>query len=345
MSKNKKFYIIFILFLLMFYLTFFSIIMANYSKIIIKVLQSEKIFSKKKSVSQKNNNTYIQNDFGEFVLEEYAKSGLNQAHNADILGFVNKYEEIKKLAQLQGYNFLLLGCDEINDHPEKKHYMSMNKARHADSIILMKLTFDGKIISMSLPRDTLFESLYGIDKLSHIYYKQGNGSIIRNIENLLKININGYVIINNFKAFKQLYNILGHLTIDKYLDADKALFWLRNRQFKFGDIERCKRQQVFMQKSIKQFWKLCRYGNPFFSNLIWQISCPFVQTNIKKEDYRLYMDILKKNKFQADKDYYSFILPGYFSEYKDKMLTKNLLSCWIIDQIELEYVKKIFKNF
>lgn len=272
------------------------------------------------------------------VNEELLDLSTDRAYTSKALGFVDKLKFVNGSEWGEGINILVVGSD-------KRNFLE-SKSR-ADVIILLRLTKSGKLLSLSIPRDTLIKIdsgyYYGeYDKIGHSLYWGGLDNLKKNIEVLVGSPISKVVIVDNFKSFEAFLSIIGGLNIDKKLDGKLGLQWIRNRHFKFGDIERCKRQQLFLEKAIDKLWKLTRGGNYFYSTILYESLRRIIQTDIDKNDFLNILYTLKTNDFDPKNDFYNGVLPGIFSTFDSKLLGRNSLACWLADDKSIEKIQFLF---
>ena len=153
--------------------------------------------------------------------------------------FINSIYNINSSEWCDGINILLIGSDKKNFNHEKAR---------SDVIILLRIINNGKILSISIPRDTLIKITDGKwagydDKIGHSLYWGGIDNLKKNVEKLIGSPIYRIAIVDNFKNFEAFLAVMGGIKIDKKLIGKIGIRWIRNRNFKDGDIERCKRQQ------------------------------------------------------------------------------------------------------
>jgi LCP family protein required for cell wall assembly len=139
----------------------------------------------------------------------------------------------------------------------------------------------GKLAFMSIPRDTYVTNPYCIGhKLNAIYRGTNIEPLVNQIEDLLDVNIDYYLVVNN-KIVREVVDILGGVEIDvpfrmqytdptqnlyidlqpglQVLDGDKAEQFIRFRHnnnmtvgYASGDIGRTEAQQDFVKAFIKE---------------------------------------------------------------------------------------------
>ena len=77
---------------------------------------------------------------------EYLQYDQNKAHSPRELNYQDDFSRLQTVDWSEGINILLTGSDKNDFH--------VNRSR-ADVIIILRITKDGKILSISIPRDTL----------------------------------------------------------------------------------------------------------------------------------------------------------------------------------------------
>lgn len=158
---------------------------------------------------------------------------------------------------------LIIGVDQRAGEPSR-----------ADTMMLAIINTDNPELQLlSIPRDTrTIIPGRGYDKLNHAQAYGGPSLLMEAINDMLDIEIDGYVQLN-FNSFKEIIDILGgveyNVEIRMYnadeninlqpgkqvLDGDKALQYVRYRN-STGDIGRVERQQKFIKELIDQKLKL-----------------------------------------------------------------------------------------
>ncbi|HPO49141.1 MAG TPA: LCP family protein [Spirochaetota bacterium] len=272
------------------------------------------------------------------VSEESVNLSSNKAYTAKSLGFVDKYPFVNGSEWGEGINILVVGSDKRNFFESKSR---------ADVIILLRIIKSGKILSLSIPRDTLINVKDGFyageyDKIGHSLYWGGLNSLKENVESLVGSPVNKVIIVDNFKSFEAFLSIIGGLNIDKNLNGKLGIQWIRNRHFKLGDIERCKRQQLFLEKAISKIWKITRGGNYFYSVMLYEALKRIIQTDIDKKDFINILYTLKTNGFEPKTDFYNSVLPGIFSTYDSKLMGGKSLACWVANEGAVEKFRFLF---
>jgi len=278
-----------------------------------------------KKITMNNNESYV------------IKPGKFDHKTAKELGYKNYLYEINGTEWGDGINILLVGSD-------KKSYFD-RKAR-SDVIIILRINNKGKIMSISIPRDTLITIKEGRwlgcqDKIGHSLYWEGLERLKKNVEDIINSPIYKAAVIDNFYNFELFLEIIGNVDINEFKN-DNSISWIRNRDFKDGDIERCKRQQVFLKKSCIKLWDITKKGNFFYSNLIYDVLSRIVMTDLTKDEFRKILHLLKANKFNPEKDFYTGVMPGAFGKYDSIILKRKDLDCWVLDKSVLNKIQFLF---
>ena len=169
------------------------------------------------------------------------------------------------------FRVLVLGVDS-------KDY-KINKLVRSDTIMLVDLNSKtGEINIISIPRDTRtkIQGRKYQEKINHSFAYGGADLTLETVSELLKIQINNYIVVD-YNAVSQYIDLIGGvdlfvpmdmkysdpfddppLLIDlkegqQNLDGDKALQYLRFRKgYKNADLGRIEAQQIFLKSMIKQ---------------------------------------------------------------------------------------------
>lgn len=258
-------------------------------------------------------------------------------YDSEKLGYKNYLYEINGTEWGDGINIMLIGSDKRSYHDKKAR---------ADVIIVLRINSLGKILSISIPRDTLVELNDGIykgekDKIGHSYYWEGLDGLKKSIETILNSPIYKTIIIDNFRTLEVFLEIVGDININHF-NSQKGIVWLRNRNFKEGDIERCKRQQLFLKKAVEKLWSMTFNGNYLYSSFLFDAIKKTIYTDITVDDLYKIIYLLKENNFNPNTDFFISILPGYFGKYDSKLLLRKNLDCWIADEVVLKRIQFLF---
>ena len=175
----------------------------------------------------------------------------------------------------EGTNILLLGIDRRRGHGRGR----------SDMIVLLRIAPELGMLTLSIPRDVKVPMRPGRpfgyqDKIAHMYVYGGVERTKKTVENLLDINIDHYVVVENFSNFKRLLSLIRGVDIDKHLEGQIGLKWVRNRGFGRGDMERAMRFQIFLRAAINKAWNLTDGGNQRLVNILIRTSLLFVDTDL-----------------------------------------------------------------
>jgi LCP family protein required for cell wall assembly len=164
-------------------------------------------------------------------------------------------------------NVLLLGIDARQGETMAR----------SDSMILASYDPKTKQVSLlSIPRDTRVAIPgHGMDKINSASVYGGPDLSMKVVSNLLGVPVK-YYVLTNFSGFKDIVNALGGVTLDveqnmyhedetdggvyqislskgvQRLNGDKALQYVRYRNYELGDIDRTKHQQKFLMALGKE---------------------------------------------------------------------------------------------
>ncbi len=147
----------------------------------------------------------------------------------------------------------------------------------ADTIMLCSVDTEKNIMSiLSIPRDTRVNIPgHGWEKLNSSTVFGGPGLAMKLVSDLLGHRVNNYVMVD-YDGFKAIVDALGGVTVDvkkemyhhdpdyggKYtidikpgvqrLNGEKALQYVRYRDYALGDIDRAEQQQKFLSALIRE---------------------------------------------------------------------------------------------
>ena len=158
-------------------------------------------------------------------------------------------------------NFLLMGTDAREGE----------KVARTDTMILVSVDKETNRISMlSIPRDTRVNIPgRGMDKINAAYVYGGPKLASKTVSNLLGVPIDYYVVAR-FEGFKDIVDALGGVDFEvqqnmyypaesinlkkgqQLLDGDKALQFVRYRNYPNGDIQRAEQQQRFLKALVEE---------------------------------------------------------------------------------------------
>ncbi|HOV80710.1 MAG TPA: LCP family protein [Bacillota bacterium] len=193
-------------------------------------------------------------------------------------------------------NVLLLGVDARQGET----------AARADTIILASIDPKTKRMALlSIPRDTRVNIPgHGWDKINSATVYGGPELAAKVISDLVGMSVK-YYVLTNFNGFKDIVDALGGVTLDveqdmyhwddedggiyeinlkkgvQRLDGDKALQYVRYRDYMMGDIDRTKHQQKFL---VALAGEILQPGTiPKLPRLIPEIN-RYVKTNLTLSD-------------------------------------------------------------
>ncbi|HOV15014.1 MAG TPA: LCP family protein, partial [Spirochaetota bacterium] len=169
------------------------VLFVNLYKIIDFVVNVDSIIN---DYSKENELSAIENKFIS-VNEQNLELSDDKAYTAKSLGFIDKLQYVNGSEWGEGINILIVGSD-------KRNFLEL-KSR-ADVIILLRIIKSGKILSLSIPRDTLIKIQDGgftgeFDKIGHSLYWGGLNNLKNNVETLVGSPISKVVIVDNFRSF------------------------------------------------------------------------------------------------------------------------------------------------
>jgi len=187
-------------------------------------------------------------------------------------------------------NVLLLGIDARQGETMAR----------SDSIILASYDPKSKQVALlSIPRDTRVNIPgHGFDKINSASVYGGPELSTKVVSSLLGVPIK-YYVLTNFSGFKDIVDALGGVTLDvdqnmyhedeeedlginlkkgvQRLDGEKALQYVRYRDYQFGDIDRTKYQQKFLMALAKEMLQPSTI--PKLPKLVTEIN-KYVKTNM-----------------------------------------------------------------
>lgn len=335
MFHKDLFYILHKLVFLLVLIFILFIITINAIKVIGFVIKSNNLIS---NIEQNKEINVIQSRFSDIKVSDVGKYRQDIAHTAKKLGYIDALKNLNGSEWGEGINFLLIASD--------KKSQNVNKGR-SDVIIVLRIIRSGKILSISIPRDTLITISDGNwkglnDKIGHSYYWGGLENLKKSVEILLGSPIYKIITIDNFMTYEGVLAIIGGLDIDKELQGKLGIQWIRNRRFKDGDIERCRRQQVFLKKVVTKMWKITRGGNYIYSIFMYNILRKVVKTDISLKDFQHILFVLKKNKFNPEESFHTCVMPGNFGKYNSEILGIDQLDCWLLDENNVKKMQFLF---
>ena len=205
------------------------------------------------------------------VVELLEDNGI--AHRAAELGYSNQLLSLKPGGG-GGTNILLLGIDTRKG----------GRGR-SDCIMVLRVEPGVGVFTLSIPRDVKVpmnpSNTFGYqDKITHMYVYGGVDRTRLSVERLLNIRIHNYIIVKNLSDFNRLVSLIRGVDVDKHLEGDLALKWIRNRGFARGDLERSMRAQVFVKAAIEKSWRLTDGGDGRLTGILAKAALLFVETDL-----------------------------------------------------------------
>ena len=144
---------------------------------------------------------------------------------------------------LYAVNYIVIGEEEIDENgnvistisiPKKKVINALVCGKNqelTDTIIYVKYNVEtGKIAMMSIPRDTSIVSnptMSSVYKINYMYYSKGIMSLVNQVENMLDVNIDYYLVFDA-NMLKDMVDAIGGVEIEvpmrmKYDDGSQNL--------------------------------------------------------------------------------------------------------------------------
>ena len=275
---------------------------------------------------------------GAYVYNIYsnAKEAVNNRMNSNISS-IDSEETKKKLAANEKINILLLGIDRREN----------DKGRSDAMIVLTLDPKNDKMQLISIPRDT-HTYIVGKnieDKINHAYAFGGSDMSVATVENMLDIDIDGFVEIN-MEGLSDLVDSVGGITVynntdwydengfhysegELHLNGKQALGYVRMRKLD-SDFARTERQREVIQAIIK---KGTNFANITKINEIINVLGNNVKTNITFNE----MQNLVSNYSNVLKNTESYMVQG-----EGKMVDKTWY--YFVSEEELEKVNEMIVN-
>lgn len=211
-------------------------------------------------------------------------------------------------------NFLLFGVHGVGDSQEDL----------TDTIIFSSISVEGKINTISVPRDIWIESLQA--KINAAYHYGGPELIKKTVEEILGKKVHYYLFMD-FSGFEKAVDYLGGITIDvkrsfddylypvsgkeddlcggdkelkcryehlhfdlgpQFMDGKTALKFVRSRNAEGeegSDFARAQRQQLFLKAFIKKITSPEVYFYPQKLVNLYKIFREYTFTNIEENQY------------------------------------------------------------
>jgi len=262
-------------------------------------------------------------------------NGMRRA--AGELGYADQLAELECGGE-DGTNILLLGIDRRRGRGRGR----------SDMIVLLRVVPELGVLTLSIPRDVKVPLRPGRpfgyqDKIAHMYVYGGVERTRKSVENLLGIKIDHYVVVENFSNFKRLLSLIRGVDIDKHLEGQIGLKWVRNRGFGRGDIERAMRFQVFVKAAIDKAWNLTDGGNQRLVNILTRASLLFVNTDLSLSDILALVEKLRAADFDPSTQIHMGHLRGRVTSSDSPALGLSY-SLLQTDRKQLKHLSKLFTN-
>ncbi len=210
-------------------------------------------------------------------------------------------------------NILLMGIDARQGE---------QKAR-SDTMIVASLNYElGKIVLLSIPRDTRIEGRDRTGKINMVNQLKGPEESCKEVSRLLGKDVD-YYVLTNFQGFEQMIDTLGggdmYVDInlqsysngvflekgDRHLNGKEALTYARFRETQEGDIGRTARQQRLLKALTQQIGR--KETIPRLPRLMAQFR-ENVQSNISLNDIVYLTNLIPG---LSEDDIINQTLPGY----------------------------------
>ena len=210
-------------------------------------------------------------------------------------------------------NILLMGIDARQGE---------QKAR-SDTMIVASLNYElGKIVLLSIPRDTRIEGRDRTGKINMVNQLQGPEESCKEVSRLLGKDVD-YYVLTNFQGFEQMIDTLGGVDMyvdinlqsysngvflekgDRHLNGKEALTYARFRETQEGDIGRTARQQRLLKALTQQIGR--KETIPRLPRLMAQFR-ENVQSNISLNDIVYLTNLIPG---LSEDDIINQTLPGY----------------------------------
>ena len=233
-----------------------------------------------------------------------------------------------------------------------------------DTIIYLKYNVEtGKIGMMSIPRDTSIVSnptLSSVYKINYMYQSKGIMSLVNQVENMLDVNIDYYLVFDA-SMLKEMIDAIGGVEVDvpirmKYDDGSQDLHidlqpgkqvlngkqaegFVRFRHnndmtvgYPMGDVQRTEVQQDFIKSFISQVLSAKNISK--IPDLI-NIGLKNTETNITAREATKYITDASKIDISG---MYSCTAPGDLKDVGDK--SSNWMSFYILNKSEAKNIIK-----
>jgi LCP family protein required for cell wall assembly len=245
-------------------------------------------------------------------------------------------------------NILFLGLDGGTTATGKRINVRSDAAStRTDTMILASIDPDThKVGIIWIPRDTRTKipGRTGYEKIAHAHAYGGPKLAMSTVSDLLTVDVH-YYVRTDFEGFSHLVDILGGVQMhidrdmfyedpyqalkinlkagDQVLDGNKALQFVRFRNYATADIGRVEAQQAFARAVMS---KLVRVGTILKLPALAKEALNWVDTNIEPSRVLSIANIARQIE---EPDIQIATLPGAAQDIRDR---GELLSYWVLDE-------------
>lgn len=196
-------------------------------------------------------------------------------------------EGVVKADELEPFNALLVGSDSREGLSEQEQFDLGAEAvggERADTIILAHIDPEDQSVTMvQFPRDLYVPIAGGGEDKINAALTNGPGQLVKTMKSLTGLEINQYVQVN-IAGFQDMVDAIGgvklcitepipfdpqtgiEVTEDELgmveFDGERALRFVRSRNFPSGDFERIQNQQRFVAAAINKITSTSTFTNP-----------------------------------------------------------------------------------
>ncbi len=274
-------------------------------------------------------------------------------------------------------NYAVIGEDEVvNQEGKDTNSVSTSKKKIinalvcgknqelTDTIIYVKYNVEtGKVAMMSIPRDTSIVSnptMSSVYKINYMYQNKGIMALVNQVENMLDVNIDYYLVFDA-TMLKEMVDAIGGVEINvpirmKYddgsqdlhidlqpgkqiLNGEQAEGFVRFRHnndmtvgYPMGDVQRTEVQQEFIKSFISQVISAKNISK--IPDLI-NIALKNTETNMTAREATKYITDVSRIDIN---EIYSCTAPGSLKDVGDK--STSWMSFYILDKAEAQNIIK-----
>lgn len=274
-------------------------------------------------------------------------------------------------------NYAVIGEDEVvNQEGKDTNSVSTSKKKIinalvcgknqelTDTIIYVKYNVEtGKVAMMSIPRDTSIVSnptMSSVCKINYMYQNKGIMALVNQVENMLDVNIDYYLVFDA-TMLKEMVDAIGGVEINvpirmKYddgsqdlhidlqpgkqiLNGEQAEGFVRFRHnndmtvgYPMGDVQRTEVQQEFIKSFISQVISAKNISK--IPDLI-NIALKNTETNMTAREATKYITDVSRIDIN---EIYSCTAPGSLKDVGDK--STSWMSFYILDKAEAQNIIK-----